>query len=407
MKSVKKTLSIVLAAVMLFAVCSMSVSAAVPEGNAIALGIRTTGTSYKAGDVVTFVVSLEETADFYTNYGGLNVGEFELAYNNAIFEPVTSYEDITLAGHNVKFADETEVAFKVASGVDTGNSSIAKVEADLVDSVNDWNEAIHIGLAEKSTAALDQRYIDCSKGAVDTFTFQLKIKNGVADGTYKVGHNKTGYDNYSVYVVSGTESDPSHGWYVYEEATLNCTPIYDFGTCDVTVSSSGGSGDSSDETKITVEHAGNATESTKVRWATADEDTRKNVLYVGFEGKISGLTNVSTLSEVGFKFSTSDANLADANKVTSVKTFVIYDFTAEAAGTYKFRSIVRRPILATDVDDKTTNDTESLNIYAQAYVVLAGSTTPITATDIISTSLKAEYDYATGNGMQKLEDRLA
>ncbi len=155
---------------------------------------------------------------------------------------------------------------------------------------------------------------------------------------------------------------------------------------------------------ITVEHAGNATDNTKVRWATAEEDSRKNVLYVGFEGKISGLTDVSTLSEVGFKFSTSDSNLTEA---TSVKTFVIYDFTAEAAGTYKFRSIVRRPILETDVDAKTENDTESLNIYAQAYVVLAGSTTPITATDIISTSLKAEYDYATGKGMQKLEDRLA
>lgn len=174
----------------------------------------------------------------------------------------------------------------------------------------------------------------------------------------------------------------------------------------VEYATAGGSTEPEQPTTITVEHAGNATDSTKVRWATADEDTRKNVLYVGFEGKISGLTDVSTLSEVGFKFSTSDADLADANKVTSVKTFVIYDFLS-TDNTYKFRSIVRRPLTETDVDDKTENDTDSLNIYAQAYVVLAGSTTPITATDIISTSLKAEYDYATGKGMQKLEDRLA
>ena len=89
---------------------------------------------------------------------------------------------------------------------------------------------------------------------------------------------------------------------------------------------------------------------------------------------------------------------------TFVKTLVVYDFTAEAANTYKFRSIVRRPLAATDVDADTKNDTEPLNLYAQAYVMLAGSTTPITASGIISTSLKAEYAQGVANNM---EDRFA
>jgi hypothetical protein len=167
--------------------------------------------------------------------------------------------------------------------------------------------------------------------------------------------------------------------------------MYEYGTCTITVAGEGGSTEPEQPT-ITVENL-----DTKVRWATADEEpVSKDVIYVGFEGKISGLTDVSTLAEIGFKFSTSDSALATA---TNVKSFVIYDFTADAANTYKFRSIVRRPLAKADIDGTTTH-----NIYAQAYVMVTGATTPIAATNIISTTLQAEYAQGVTNGM---EDRFA
>ena len=399
MKSIKKTLSVVLAAVMLFTVCAMSVSAAVPDGNVIALGIKVKdGQVIEKGKPVTFVVTLEETADFYSNYGGLNVGEFEIAYNSAIFEPVptTGYGDSSLAGHGVSVKKSETESYAVAGGVDTVNSSVKAAEYG-VDAVNNWDSAMHITLIENGAADLAARYVDCSKGAVDTFEFQLKVKADAADGTYKIGHNKTGYDNYATYVISGKDGDASHGWFVFEEATVNCTPIYDFGTCDVTVGA-GGSGDSSDETTAAVEHDTTDTlKNTKVRWATTEEDSRNNVLYVGFEGKLTGVSadKVSTIKEIGFRFSTSDATLKEA---TNVKTFVIYDFTSDGTG-YKFRSIVRRPLAKADIDGTVTH-----NIYAQAYVIVDGTTTPITASDIISTTLKAEYAQGVAQGM---EDRFA
>lgn len=393
MKSIKKTLSVILAAVMLFTVCAMSVSAAVPDGNVIALGIKVKdGQVIEKGKPVTFVVSLEETADFYANHGGLNVGEFEIAYDSSVFEPLADPSaNTTLAGHGVSVKKSETESYPVAGGVDTANSSVSAGMMG-VDVANNWDSVLHITLVENGTATMDARYIDCSNGPVDTFEFQLKVKADAADGTYKVGHNKTGYDNYSAYVISGNDGYPSHGWYVFEEATVNCTPIYSFGTCDVTVGEAGGSGsDDPAQQTITVENLG-----TKVRWAAPEEDSRKDVLYVGFEGKVAGLTDVSTLSEIGFKFSTSDATLATS---TSVKTFVIYDFTAEAANTYKFRSIVRRPLAKADIDG-----TNTFNIYAQAYVVVTGVATPITASNPISTTLQAEYQEGVANQM---EDRFA
>lgn len=135
---------------------------------------------------------------------------------------------------------------------------------------------------------------------------------------------------------------------------------------------------------------------TKVRWATTEEDSRSNVLYVGFEGKLTGVSadKVSTIKEIGFKFSTSDKTLATA---TNVPTYVIYDFTAETADTYKFRSIVRRPLAKADIDGTVTH-----NIYAQAYVTIGDTTTP--ASNIIETTLQAQYAEGVAN---KMEDRFA
>lgn len=390
MKSMKKTLSVILAAVMLFAVCSMSVSAAVPDGNVIALGLKTTEASYKAGDVVTFVVSLEETADFYTNHGGLNVGEFEIAYDSSVFEPIADLSaNTTLASQGVSVA-----GYSVAGGVDTANSSVSAGMMG-VDVANNWDSVLHITLVENGTATMDARYIDCSKGAVDTFSFQLKVKADATDGTYKVGHNKTGYDNFSAYVISGNDAYPSHGWYVFEEATVNCTPIYSFGTCDVTVGEGGSTGPvEPTEPTVAVKNL-----DPKVQWRAAGSSD----LYIGFEGELSGFTKdqaatvIASISEIGIEFSSTDATLATSIKAT---TNVVYDFTAGDAGVYKFRAIVRKAMTDADAAGTITH-----NLYARAFVKI-GDKAPITASDIISTTIYDEYTEGVAGGLATLAANL-
>jgi len=391
MKSMKKTLGIILAAVMLFAVCSMSVSAAVPEGNAIALGIKVKdGQVIEKGQPVTFVVTLEETADFYAANGGLNVGEFEIAYDSSVFEPIADLStNTTLASQKISVA-----GYSVAGGVDTGNSSVSAGGAG-VDAKNNWDSVLHITLVENGSAALDARYIDCSKGAVDTFEFQLKVKEDAADGTYKIGHNKTGYDGYVSYIISGNELAPSTGWYVFMEDVIGCSPIYDFGTCDVTVGAGGSTGpDQPTEINVAVKNL-----DPKVQWRAAGSSD----LYIGFEGELSGFTKdqaatvIASISEIGIEFSSTDATLATSIKAT---TNVVYDFTAGDAGVYKFRAIVRKAMTDADAAGTITH-----NLYARAFVKI-GDKAPITASDIISTTIYDEYTEGVAGGLATLAANL-
>lgn len=383
----KKVISVLVALMMLISVFSVSAFAAVNDA-VLAIRVTPTATTYAKGDVVTFEVSYESTSEI----GTVGACTLHIGYDNTVFEPVEDlgtglkmdadgFQTVVLTGYALEGKVSAATSFVQTKGA-----------LAAADTAKGWNECLKIALT--GTGTLFEASTE-----VKVLAFKLKVKDSAAGGNYAVGVTQGSVEDYSTQVVEelGPISGPSGADYEF-----SVSKIFDLYDASVTVEGGNGGGSTEPEqpTTITVEHAGNATDNTKVRWATAEEDSRKNVLYVSFEGKISGLTDVATLSEVGFKFSTSDSNLTEA---TSVKTFVIYDFLS-TDNTYKFRSIVRRPLAETDVDADTTNDTESLNIYAQAYVVLAGSTTPITATDIISTTLQAEYAQGVTNGM---EDRFA
>lgn len=377
----KKSISIVIALMLLINVFAVSAFAAVPSGNAIALTLTSDKDSYAAGDTVNVTLSIETTSAV----AGLSAGEIEFGYNDAIFEPAADISGSpALLSYGCTYGDI------IASNLDAAGSFVkagaGEFYADDVTAYG-WNAGLHIGVAENFEGI---NYVDCSAGAKTFVTFPLKIKAGVADGTYTIGVNKYAFeDGGTGYLVDGALG----GIYGAQGGDFGVgeTDTFACGTVTITVGAGGGGSTEPEQPTITVENL-----DTKVRWATADEETKKDVIYVGFEGKISGLTNVSTLAEIGFKFSTSDSALATA---TNVKSFVIYDFTADAANTYKFRSIVRRPLAKADIDGTTTH-----NIYAQAYVMVTGATTPIAATNIISTTLQAEYAQGVTNGM---EDRFA
>ena len=378
----KKSISIVIALMLLINVFAVSAFAAVPSGNAIALTLTSDKDSYAAGDTVNVTLSIETTSAV----AGLSAGEIEFGYNDAIFEPAADISGSpALLSYGCTYGDI------IASNLDAAGSFVkagaGEFYADDVTAYG-WNAGLHIGVAENFEGI---NYVDCSAGAKTFVTFPLKIKAGVADGTYTIGVNKYAFeDGGTGYLVDGALG----GIYGAQGGDFGVgeTDTFACGTVTITVGAGGGGSTEPEQPTITVENL-----DTKVRWATADEEpVSKDVIYVGFEGKIAGLTDVSTLAEIGFKFSTSDSALATA---TNVKSFVIYDFTADAANTYKFRSIVRRPLAKADIDGTTTH-----SIYAQAYVMVTGATTPIAATNIISTTLQAEYAQGVTNGM---EDRFA
>lgn len=374
MKTSKKVLGVVLTLIMLVNVFAVSVFAAYPDDAAVALIVKTDKTSYSAGETVKVTVSAKALADV----GSLRVGgQHELAYNAAGLEPLdASKTDNLTTNYNFVPGDA------YASSYNNAYSQV--VFGGTPSDGNGWTDVMTFAIVDDGSTG-----VACADSEAVLFSFDMKVPAGAADGTYSIGFNRAGYeDNWTAYAATADGMD----LYGNDGSSYGKTNLYDFGVATFTVGAGGSGSDDPAQPTITVENL-----DTKVRWATADEEpVSKDVIYVGFEGKISGLTDVSTLAEIGFKFSTSDSALATA---TNVKSFVIYDFTADAANTYKFRSIVRRPLAKADIDGTTTH-----NIYAQAYVMVTGATTPIAATNIITTTLQAEYAQGVTNGM---EDRFA
>ena len=137
----------------------------------------------------------------------------------------------------------------------------------------------------------------------------------------------------------------------------------------------------------------------KVQWRAAGS----NDLYIGFEGELSGFTKdqaatvIDSISELGIEFSSTDATLATSIKAT---TNVVYDFTADDAGVYKFRAVVRKAMTDADAAGTITH-----NLYARAYVTI-GDKAPITASDIISTTIYDEYTEGVAGGLATLAANL-
>lgn len=370
----KKVTSVIVALMMLFSICTVVASAAVNDA-VLALRVTPTATSYKPGDVVTFEVSYEATADL----AELGICTVTIGYDSNVFEPI---ETVTSAGTLLNTAKSVIFdGYALAGKVSLGNSFIQTSTAlTSVDTAKGWDSALKIAMTKEVGSTL----VACPT-ETKMFAFQLKVKDAAVGGTHLVGITDGSIQDETTFVdeTLGAIAGPSGDAYGF-----STSKIFDLGDASVTVE---GGTTPPPAAIVAVENL-----DTKVRWATAEEDSRNNVIYVGFEGKLTGVSadKVSTIKEIGFKFSTSDKTLATA---TNVPTYVIYDFTAETADTYKFRSIVRRPLAKADIDGTVTH-----NIYAQAYVTIGDTTTP--ASGIIETTLQAQYAEGVANTM---EDRFA
>lgn len=153
---------------------------------------------------------------------------------------------------------------------------------------------------------------------------------------------------------------------------------------NIEYASAGGSAGGDDTTTPVVSNL-----ETQVRW----QDKNAGLLDIGFCGSVSGLTpeldtdgvTVKNVERIGFKFSRTDATLT--NNVTTVDAYTLYDFTAETAGTYKFRAVVT----GDDLDYKKTDA-----LYACAFIQI-GSEEILATNAKIDTTINAEYLDAVNN----------
>lgn len=373
----KKSISIVIALVLLLNVFAVSAFAAVPDGNAIAITLAADKDSYVAGDTVNVTMSIETIA----GVPAISAGEIEVSYNSAIFAPAADISNQpSLEAYGCTIGEILKGNF------DTGANYVRESSGTFNasdEAAYGWNAGLHIAACENFE---NVTHVDCSTGPKTFVTFPIKINAGVADGTYTIGVNKATFeDSGEAYLfVPGTQIYGGEGsqFGVADDATFAC------GTLDIVVGTGeGGSGDGGDTPDptptVTVSNS-----DTRVKWS----DKANGKIYIGFEGVLTGFTpvtevkdgrtEVTNIGSVGFRFSTTDATLASGSDVAAR---TLYDFND---GTYKFRAIV-----------ETDYNSES-NLYATAYIKLeANGNATLTSDTIISTSVAAEYAEATGKGL--------
>ena len=383
----KKSISIVIAIMLLINVFAVSAFAAVPDGNAIALTLSSDKESYSAGETVMVTLSVETIADV----AGISAGEVEIAYNSAIFTPAKSLDDgaLALSGDGSYGCTLGEI---IETNYDPTGSFIKKGKAVFYDSDKSaygWNAGLHFCVAENFKGIT---YIDCSQGSKVFIKFPIKIVEGTPNGKYVIGVNKAAFEDLDnagyAYLVDedfgGISGDCGLDFGLATgDATFACD------TLEIVVGTGeGGSGDGGDTPDPTTPVVSN--NEVQVKWANKLEGQ----LYIGLCGYLNDFTvetdadkTVTNLYEIGFRMSTSDESLTSS--YTDVPAYTLYDFET---GGYQFRAVVGGENLTYDADVK---------IYGTAYIQLTADSEKILATEKkISTTVAAEYNEAiTDKGM--------
>ena len=368
----KKSISIVIALMLLVNVFAISAFAAVPSGNAIALTLSAEDKAYAAEETVMVTLSIETTSAV----AGLSAGEIEIGYDSSIFEPVS---DISSAPALLDYG--CTYGTIIANNLDPVGSCVKNGPGEFYAedvSAYGWDAGFYIGVAENFQGI---NYIDCSAAPQTFLTFPLKIKAGVADGTYTIGVNKYAFeDGGAGYLVdeanAGIYGGGGADYGVGDTDTFAC------GTLTITVGEGGVTPPPANP--ITVENI-----STQVQW----EDKDNGKMRVAFRGNIQNYTlnlldgsetEIADISEMGVVYSksNSDPTIGGAN-CSNAPAWTIYDFTN---GGYFFRAVV---------GNYQYDNVETL--YAKAYIVIDGQT--IYAPSAMTTTGADAYAAGVANGM--------
>lgn len=216
MKTLKKVLGVVLAIVMLANVFAMGVSAAFPDDTAVKLMLSTDKTTYAPGDTVIVTISEQVLAEV----GAMTIGgQYEIAYPSSVIAPIGTSNSIGDYGVTA-----------IQDGYDAGISGVQNPASSSGPSANSygWDKAICYGIADNGTTF-------AATEATDLFTVTMKISETAADGTYTIGFNPAGYEEYNAYSIDG-----ANGGLYGTDASMwgfSVKNLYEFGTCSFTVSS--------------------------------------------------------------------------------------------------------------------------------------------------------------------------
>ncbi len=332
MKISKRILGVALALIMIFNVFAIGTFAAFPDDTLVKLSMSAEDKSYAQGETITIKFSAQAHPELASIMIG---GQYEIAYNNAIFEPAT--ESDVLDDHNF---------VAIQAGYDAGISGVQTPgNATAPSELYDWNETICYQVGDDGTT------FDATAG-VDLFTIDLKVKADAPDGTYTIGFNPLGYssDYCNGFVNDGLGLG---GLYGQDASSMGFSVpnMYELGTLEITVG----------EEKQPIRHVenqirddANGTYDVGVKFTFSPEDI--DIQFSdGTDGYVAGFS--TTVDRVGADIYVNDVKVNDVFESP---------YVYEVNGEYQYRVII---------EDRTVEDENKYTIVP--YVVYSDSSLPV------------------------------
>lgn len=363
MKISKRILGVALAIIMIFNVFAVGTFAAFPDDTAVKLMIRADKATYAPGDTVTLTLSEQVISEIGLMMIG---GQYEIAYPTAVLSPLSETSNT--------IEDQGFVALQ--SGFDSGISGV-QLPADVASSGVDATCAANYGWDERICYAVGDdgaTTFDATAGA-DLFTVQLVIAADAADGTYTIGYNPLGYEEYNAFSNDGLGYGGLYGTSTADFG-FSVPNMYEYGTCEIKVSSG---------PSVVVSHVG---EQAKWKGGNAN-NTAENYLF-GFIGQATGLT-VETTENNGHQEVTNIQSIVAtaAYNGATVTSEVITMWAVD--GGYQFRAVF-----------SGFDPADTKNVSVTFAITMSDGTTVYTTADASVDTPNAIYQAAVLRGMPAL-----
>lgn len=279
MKISKKIIGVALALIMIFNVFAVGTFAAFPDDTLVKLMISTDKATYAPGDEVVLTISEQCLPELGTMMIG---GQYEIAYNDKVVEPFATTNVITDHGFEA-----------IQAGSNTNYSGVAMPAGSSGPSaLYDWNSTISYNVLDDGVTTFD------ATSAVDLFTIKMKIKADAADGTYTIGFNPQGYEDYAGFSNDGIGLGGLYGPSASDYG-FSVPNMYEYGTVTFKVSSA---------PAVEVKHVA---QQSKWKGGNAN-NTAENYLF-GFVGQFTGI-DVETKAET--------VNGVERQQVQNIKSIV-------------------------------------------------------------------------------------
>lgn len=275
MKTAKKALGVLVAIAMLVNVFAV-LSFAITPDTAIDLSLSTDKQSYKAGEVVTFTISVETISEITAL--GVN-GNYPIGYNSKVINPIGAVDD--LASYNIK---------DLQGGYDDTISGVFPITNEgEVDTSKGWDAGLMLSLADDASTFQ-------VNGKVDVLTFQMKLADNVADGDYVVGFNAPSFAAYEGYI---------NGYFgaTGEESGVSTANTFGYGYTTIHVGEAAAASILKPmSSQIRFKGVGSDADFTKYG-GTFDVRTRATIAKADFDAKFTDeATAITGISEFGFVY---------------------------------------------------------------------------------------------------------